>query len=66
MKNAMNTWATEGYRVASIGETRVDGQDVILSISLVDKSGKDVQRTLEFRKDKGEWKLWSPQLKFPA
>lgn len=66
VKNAMNTWTSEGYQLVSIGETTVDGQDVILALSLKDKSGKDVQRTLEFRKDKGEWKLWSPQLKLPA
>ena len=66
VKNAMSTWASEGYQLVAIGETTVDRQNVILALSLKDKSGKDLQRTLEFRKDKGEWKLWSPQLKLPA
>jgi len=35
-------------------------------LTLKHKSGRDVARTLEFCLDKGERKLWSPQLKLPA
>ena len=67
VKTAMDTWEKEGYQLVSISEDMtVDGQDVIVTLTLKDKTGKDVTRTMEFRMDKGQWKLWSPQLKLPA
>ena len=63
---AMDTFHGEAYQLVSVGDLSVDGQDVVVSLTLKDKSGRDVTRTLEFRIDKGEWKLWSPQLKLPA
>ena len=63
---AMDTFHTEAYQLVTVGDLTVDGQDVVVTLTLKDKSGKDVTRTLEFRIDKGEWKLWSPQLKLPA
>lgn len=67
VKTAMDTWEKEGYQLISISEDMtVDGQDVLVTLTLKDKTGKDVTRTMEFRVDKGQWKLWSPQLKLPA
>lgn len=66
VKTAMDTWEKEGYQFVSVGDMSVDGKDVIVTLTLKDKTGKEVTRTMEFRVDKGQWKLWSPQLKLPA
>ena len=64
--NAINTFHSEGYQLVAVGDMTVNGQDVVVGLTLNHKSGKEVSRTLEFRIDKGEWRLWSPQLKIPA
>lgn len=66
VKNAMDTWEKEGYQLLSVGDMTVDGKDVIVTLTLKDSTGKEVTRTMEFRVDKGQWKLWSPQLMLPA
>lgn len=63
---AIDTFHSEGYELISVDDMTVDGQDVVVNLTLKHKSGTNVARTLEFRPDKGEWKLWSPQLKLPA
>jgi len=63
---AIDTFHSEGYQLLGVGDMTVSGQDVVVGLTLKDKSGKEVSRTLEFRIDKGEWRLWSPQLKIPA
>lgn len=63
---AMDTFENEGYQLVSIGDITVDGQDVVVTLNLKDKTGKAITRTFEFRIDQGQWKLWSPQLKLPA
>ncbi len=64
--NAMNTYRDEGYQDVSVGDMTVDGQQVTVTLNLKDKAGEPITRTFEFKIDKGEWKLWSPQLKLPT
>ena len=60
---SMNTVRDEGFRLVSIGELTVDGQNVEVLVQLTDKDGKAVTRKLEFKQDAGAWVVYSPHLK---
>lgn len=59
---SMNTVRDEGFALESVGDVRVDGQNVVVTVHLSGKAGP-ATRSLEFKIDKGDWRLWSPQLK---
>jgi len=63
---SMNTVRDEGFQLVAVSGITSDSEGATATLQLTDKSGKAVTRVLEFRIDKGEWRIWSPQLKLPA
>ena len=63
---AMNTVRDEGFQLVEVSGIVANSEGATATVQLTDESGKAVTRVLEFRIEDGQWRLWSPQLKFPV